>query len=1492
MFDSVLGQKWGNDESGVAGDAEEKEMSEKVTTSQQNRGAADEGSGSRGGKRVGGRRPLPTARVLGAIALMAILVAGAAPAMAYSVLHTHSPGPQFSYSWLILDGSGTLYGTTYQGGTTDVGTVFRVKPDGTGFQVLHSFTGGASDGMYPFSSLVVDGSGNLYGTTVNGGPSDGGTVFRVKTDGTGFQLLHSFAGGVSDGSSPFASLILDGSGNLYGTTYQGGLSNLGIVFSLKTDGTGFQLLHPFAGGVSDGSNPQASLIVDGSGNLYGTTYFGGNSNLGTVFSVKIDGTGFQLLHSFAGGASDGDTPQASLTLDGSGNLYGTTLYGGTSDAGTVFKVTTVGTLFQLLHPFAGGASDGSHPWASLILDGSGNLLGTTGNGGPSDAGTVFRVKTDGTSYQLLHSFTGGASDGMYPYASLILDGSGNLYGTTYQGGAYNVGTVFTVKTNGAGFQLSFTFKGGASDGSNPQTSLILGGSGDLYGTTYLGGAFNAGTVFVVKTDGTGFQLLYTFAGGASDGLYPSASLILDGSGNLYGTAYQGGTSNFGTLFSVKTDGTGFQLLHSFAGGASDGAYPLASLVSDGVGNLYGTTYQGGTSDLGTAFKMKTDGTGFQLLHSFTGSTSDGSNPLASLVLDGSGNLYGMTPYGGSLGAGTVFSVKTDGTSFQPLHSFTGGASDGSNPQGSLILDGAGNLYGTTMNGGMTDIGTVFSLKTDGTAFQLLHVFTGGVSDGSDPQASLVLDAAGNLYGTSLYGGPSDLGTVFSVKTNGTLFQLLHSFAGVPGDGSYPYAPLIRDSYGNLYGTTYQGGSADMGTEFTIASLCMAPSQPGSFTASTPNVCPGQSNVAYAVPNDVAATYSWSYSGTGATIVGSGNSVTLSFSASATSGTLSVTAANVCGTSSAQSLALTVNPLPAKPTIIPSGATTFCTGSNVTLNSSAGGSYLWSTGATTSSISVSTSGSYWVQVTGAGGCTSPQSDPTVVTVNPLPAITSVLPTTASTGFVGGSVSWSVTNAATYDVTFDTVNPPQNLLVKGTAATTAATPVWFSSTPYYWRIVAHGPCGDTTSPVYSFRTGTCAFSGAAPTLAVPADAAGNQPIATILSWNALPGTAHYDLFLGTASPPTVRYREVYDPATSLQVQLAPGTTYYWQVKAVPVCGNGVPTASAVRSFTTASSTLTLSSVSPTFLNRWTGGSLSLMGSGFLAITTPFTDLSGHSAGTYTEGPWTPTQIDGTVAADLTIPAGRYDVGVMETGTELGRLSDALVVRAFTDVTETAFFFESSSRVSDAGIMEADFDSVTSGPQFVPAAVVTRALMAEYLAKSYQWMRTRSTALPTATCTPSGVGSTDFPDVPCTHADWLAIHWIKTWGITAGASCPVGGGLCYLPDGSITRGQMATFLTRLKYGAEGTGTVLQGFLNGFGANDPGCGSAYPSCIGWTDPQLQVPATTWPHAYVNVTYQDRLTNGCGGTLGALTFCTGGLVTRGQMAEFLGRTVGLVPTP
>jgi uncharacterized repeat protein (TIGR03803 family) len=376
-------------------------------------------------------------------------------------------------------------------------------------------------------------------------------------------------------------------------------------------------LYTFTGG-SDGSNPYAGLIADASGNLYGTTYAGGGQSncggCGVVFKVTPTGSE-SVLHAFTGSATgDGQFSVAGLIMDSSDNLYGTTLGGG--KGGTVFKVTPTGTE-TVLYPFNGGSSDGDSPVAGLVMDSSGNLYGTTESGGKRGFGTVFKLTPTG-SETVLYSFTGG-SDGAYPAAGLIMDSTGNLYGTTPNGGNLNgcsdsgCGVVFKVTPTGTESVL-YTFSGG-NDGGGPLGGLIMDTAGNLYGTAAQGGDLSvcfAGCGLVFKVTPAGSEsVVYTFAGG-NDGAYPDASLIMDGSGNLFGTASVGGADGFGTVFKVTPTGTE-TTLHSFTSG-SDGAFPHDGLIADASGNLYGTASEGGNASdcdgIGCGVVFKLSGAGF------------------------------------------------------------------------------------------------------------------------------------------------------------------------------------------------------------------------------------------------------------------------------------------------------------------------------------------------------------------------------------------------------------------------------------------------------------------------------------------------------------------------------------------------------------------------------------------------------------------------------------------------------------------------------------------------------------------------------------------------------------------------------------------------------------------------------------------------------------------------------------------------------------------
>jgi uncharacterized repeat protein (TIGR03803 family) len=351
------------------------------------------------------------------------------------------------------------------------------------------------------------------------------------------------------------------------------------------------------------------------------------------------------------------------------------------------------------------------------------------------------------------------------------------------------------------FSVLYTFTGGA-DGGAPYAGLVLDAAGNLYGTTTAGGTglfdcpTGCGTVFKVDTAGNE-TVLHSFGETSSDGEGPFYGyLVRDGAGNLYGTTDSGGTHGSGTIFRVSPAGK--EVFFSFNG--SDGGFPLAGLVADTDGNFYGTTYVrgGGCPPYGCGTVFKVTSTGKEtVLHSFTGAP-DGDNPFAGLVRDSAGNLYGTTATGGASGAGSVFKVEPNGKE-TVLYSFTG--LDGALPFGGLVRDSAGNLYGTTQTGGANFFGTVFELDNTGKE-TVLYSFTGG-SDGATPYAGLVRDSAGNLYGTTSQGGMDNIGTVFEVDTTGKE-TVLYSFTGGT-DGGLPYAGLVRDRAGNLYGTSSNYG---------------------------------------------------------------------------------------------------------------------------------------------------------------------------------------------------------------------------------------------------------------------------------------------------------------------------------------------------------------------------------------------------------------------------------------------------------------------------------------------------------------------------------------------------------------------------------------------------------------------------------------------------------------------------------------------------------------
>ena len=383
--------------------------------------------------------------------------------------------------------------------------------------VLYSFCvkdSSCADGAIPWDSVVPDGSGNLYGTTMLGGAYGLGAVFQLTPSANGRweeKVLYSFSG--QDGADPQSALIFDAAGNLYGTTFYGGNtyasgcggSGCGAVFRLKPAKNGSwkeEVLYSFcsAANCADGAGPWGSVVLDTNGNLYGMAYQGGTTNYGLVFKLHPKGNGVwteQVLHLFDRNGKDGIWPEAALVLDSSGTLYGTTPFGGQYDGGIAFSlhIAKNGEWREtVLHSFGNDGTDGRIPLAALLLGSDGRLYGTTQSGGAYGFGNVFLLEQRGNRWteQMVHSFSG--RDGFLTHANLISDAKGSLYGTS-GGGTYGQGLVFElipISKSKWREKVLYSFRDNGEDGRGPETGLNFDSTGNLYGMTVLGGASGDG----------------------------------------------------------------------------------------------------------------------------------------------------------------------------------------------------------------------------------------------------------------------------------------------------------------------------------------------------------------------------------------------------------------------------------------------------------------------------------------------------------------------------------------------------------------------------------------------------------------------------------------------------------------------------------------------------------------------------------------------------------------------------------------------------------------------------------------------------------------------------------------------------------------------------------------------------------------------------------------------------------------------------------------
>ncbi len=760
---------------------------------------------------------------------------------------------------LVQAPDGNFYGTTSSGGLSfnDLGTVFKMTPAGT-VTIIHSFTGGPSDGVYPVAGLVYSSAdAKLYGTTQVGGGGSG-MVFRLSLDGSNFADLHNFV--ITDGAAPSAALVA-ANGKFYGTTKSGGSAGFGTIFSIDVPGTFAVLKHL---GAADGHAPTAPLFLAGDGKLYGTTTAGGTNDLGTTFKVDFAGT-LTTLHPIAAG--EGSTPLGGVVQGSDGNFYGTARDGGAFGGGTVFKMTSAGALTKI-YDF-GGSSTGYEPESGVLQANDGNLYGTTFWGGPGNFGTIYKLTFAGTR-TIVHNFSG--ADGSAPWAKLIQLSDGKLYGTASRDGGSHWGTAFSVTLAGT-FSLLHSFNG--TDGLGPRDAALVlrPADGMLYGTTE-GGGTGLGNAFKMSTAGA-VTSIHAF--NLTDGAYPSDGLLLGTDGNLYGTTASGGAAVAqGNVIKITPAGA-VTVLHEFnhtQGADDDGMWPVGGLIRATDGKFYGTTRAGGANTAGNVFRIDAAGT-YASIHSFSG--SDGSEPYGNLLQASDGRLYGTTLTGGAHGHGTVFSIDTAGTDFSSLHSLT--LEEGAGPRGGLIQASDGKVYGVTGGGGPGKAGVVFRLTLAGCT----------------PPAP---PTAGN-------NGPKCAGQTLQL-TASTIGGATYAWTGPNSFTSALQNPSIAAATTAASGTysvraTVAGCTSAAAT--TTATVNPLPSP--AITAPSP-LCPNVTGQVASVPAaGPGATYAWSI--VNGTITAGSGTRTITFSAGASgSVTLNVTVTSASGCASSGSLPIPIS----------------------------------------------------------------------------------------------------------------------------------------------------------------------------------------------------------------------------------------------------------------------------------------------------------------------------------------------------------------------------------------------------------------------------------------------------------------------------------------------------------------------------------------------------------------------------------------------------------
>ncbi|MBO3116592.1 BspA family leucine-rich repeat surface protein, partial [Winogradskyella sp. DF17] len=691
-----------------------------------------------------------------------------------------------------------LWGMTFQGGEDNKGNIFKTDANGNNAQLVYGFPVDFA-GADPSGSVIQVNNGKIYGMTNEGGSNNLGVLFEFDPATNTYTKKLDFDG-ASNGANPIGSLMEATNGKLYGMTVFGGTFNRGVLFEYDPATSTFAKKLDFDGTIK-GRNPNGSLVQAANGKLYGMTGGGGSSDYGVLFEYDLVNATYTKKLDFDG-TFNGRNPLGSLIQASNGKLYGMTSGGGIFSGGVLFEYDPATDTFTKKLDFNTSNGNGWQPFGSLIEATNGKLYGMTARGNiGNDFGVLFEYDPATSTYTKKFDFDG--INGWSPWGSLVQAVNGKLYGMTQGGGSNNSGVLFEYDLATSIYTKRLDFDG-TSNGASPRGSLLQATDGKLYGMTRRGGSNDSGVLFAYDPSTSTYTKKLDFDS-SFEGLQPAGRLVQTSNGMLYGMTQIGGSNNFGVLFEYDPITSTYTKRLDFDG-TSNGRNPLGSLIQVSNGKLYGMTLQGGSNNFGVLFEYDPITSTYTKRLDFNG-TSNGQNPYGSLVQASNGKLYGMTQGGGTFDSGVLFEYDPATGIYTKRLDFNG--TTGRQPFGSLVEAANGKLYGMTRLGGSNNDGVLF--EYDPSISTYINKFDFDRTNGENPYGSLIQASNGKLYGMTQGGGSNFVGVLFEYDPATSTYTKKFDFDGI--NGRNPWGSLVQASNGKLYGMTERGGSNNRGVLF-------------------------------------------------------------------------------------------------------------------------------------------------------------------------------------------------------------------------------------------------------------------------------------------------------------------------------------------------------------------------------------------------------------------------------------------------------------------------------------------------------------------------------------------------------------------------------------------------------------------------------------------------------------------------------------------------------